>query len=69
LVVDHFQVMANANKYIDEARRIEQDVTNKRRVMIQKKIFLVDFERLSEEGVKARGAFKQIPKPKGFLLG
>jgi len=53
LVVDHFQVMANANKYIDEARRIEQDVTNKRRVMIQKKIFLVDFERLSEEGVKS----------------
>ena len=29
-----------ANRRTDEARRIEQDVTNKRRVRIPKKIFL-----------------------------
>jgi len=52
VVVDHFHVIANANKYMDEARRIEQDVTNKGKVKIPKKIFLVGFERLSEEGVK-----------------
>lgn len=33
---------------MDEAGRIEQYVTNKKKTMIPKKIFLIGFERLNE---------------------
>jgi len=49
VVVDPFHVIANSNKRMDEARRIEQDIQRKRRVQIPKKIFLVGREKLSEE--------------------
>lgn len=52
---------------MDEARRIEQDVTNKRRVRIPKKIFLVGLERLSEEGVlKLDELLSRYPNLKDF---
>ena len=52
---------------MDEARRIEQDVTNKRKVRIPKKIFLVGFERLSEEGVlKLDELLSRYPNLKDF---
>jgi len=49
VVVDHFHMVADSNKRMDEARRIEQDVHRKRRVKIPKKIFLIGREKLSEE--------------------
>jgi len=49
VVLDPFHVIADANKRMDEARRIEQDVNRKRRVKILKKIFLIGGEKLSEE--------------------
>jgi transposase len=52
IVVDHFHVVADSNKRMDEARRIEQDVLRKRKVKIPKKILLIGRERLSEEGKK-----------------
>jgi|GEM_PF-2105283 len=48
VVVDPFHVIADANKRIDEARRIEQEL-HPRKIRIPKKIFLVGRERLSEE--------------------
>jgi transposase len=42
-------VIADSNKRMDEARRIEQDVRWKKRVRIPKKIFLIGREKLSEE--------------------
>jgi len=52
VVVDPFHVMAEYNKRMDEARRIEQDVQRKRKVQIPKKIFLVGREKLTEERVQ-----------------
>jgi len=49
VVADPFHVIADSNKRIDEARRIEQDVHRKRKVQIPKKIFLVGREKLTEE--------------------
>lgn len=49
VVVDHFHVIADANRRMDEARRIEQDVYRKRKVKIPKKIFLIGREKLTEE--------------------
>jgi len=49
VVVDPFHVVADSNKRMDEARRIEQDVYRRRKVQIPKKIFLVGREKLSEE--------------------
>jgi len=49
VVVDPFHVIADSNKRMDEARRIEQDVQRKRQVQIPKKIFLVGREKLTEE--------------------
>ena len=39
---------ALANKRMDEARRIEQDVYQKRKVKIPKKIFIMDPENWTE---------------------
>ena len=49
VVVDPFHVISDANRRMDEARRIEQDVHLRRKVKIPKKIFLVGGEKLSEE--------------------
>jgi transposase len=49
VVVDHFHVVADSNRRMDEARRIEQDVLGKKKVKIPKKIFLIGGEKLSEE--------------------
>jgi hypothetical protein len=49
VVVDPFHVVADSNKRMDEARRIEQDVYLRRKVQIPKKIFLVGREKLTEE--------------------
>jgi len=48
VVVDPFHVIGDANKRMDEARRIEQEV-HPRKTRIPKKIFLVGRERLSED--------------------
>jgi len=44
VVVDHFHVIHDANRRVDEARKIEQDVW---KVEIPRKIFLIGKERLS----------------------
>ena len=49
VVVDHFHVIADSKRRMDEARRIEQDVYRKRKVKIPKKIFLIGREKLTEE--------------------
>lgn len=49
VVADAFHVIADANKRMDEARRIEQEVGQKRKVKIPKRIFLIGREKLSEE--------------------
>ena len=49
VVVDPFHIIADSNRRMDEARRIEQDVHRKRKVQIPKKIFLVGREKLTEE--------------------
>ncbi|MGQ9545622.1 MAG: hypothetical protein ACUVTR_00425 [Dehalococcoidia bacterium] len=40
-MADHFHVIADSNRRMDEARRIEQDVHWKRKVRIPKRIFLL----------------------------
>ena len=49
VVVNPFHVIADANRRMDEAGRIEQDVHRKREVKIPEKIFLVGREKLSNE--------------------
>ena len=66
VVVDPFHVIADANKRMDEARRIEQEV-HPRKVRIPKKIFLVGRERLSEDKRrKLDGLLQKYPCLKGF---
>lgn len=67
VVLDPFHVIADANKRMDEARRIEQDVNRKRRVKIPKKIFLIGGEKLSEErGQRLAELLDMYPSLKGF---
>ena len=50
VVLDHFHVIADSNRRMDEARRIEQDGYQKRKVDIPRKnVFLIPGESLSEE--------------------
>ena len=64
--VEPFHVIADANKRMDEARRIEQEV-HPRKVRIPKKIFLVGRERLSEDKRrKLDGLLQKYPCLKGF---
>ena len=66
VVVDPFHVIADANKRIDEARRIEQEL-HPRKIRIPKKIFLVGRERLSEEKRrKVDALLDKYPCLKGF---
>ncbi len=67
VVVDPFHVIADSNKRMDEARRIEQDVYRKRKVQIPKKIFLVGREKLTEEKKqKVDTILERYPGLKGF---
>jgi transposase len=67
VVVDTFHVIADSNKRMDEARRIEQDVHRKRKVQIPKKIFLVGREKLTEERrQKVDTLLERYPGLKGF---
>jgi transposase len=67
VVLDPFHVIADANKRMDEARRIEQDVNRKRRVKIPKKIFLIGAEKLSEERAQTVAELMdKYPNLKGF---
>lgn len=67
VVVDPFHVIADSNKRMDEARRIEQDVYRKSKVQIPKKIFLVGREKLTEEKrQKVDKLLEKYPALKGF---
>jgi len=67
VVVDPFHVIADSNKRMDEARRIEQDVHRKKKVQIPKKIFLVGREKLTEERrQKVDTLLDKYPGLKGF---
>ena len=48
VVVDPFHVVADSNRRMDEARKIEQDMLCKKKVKIPKKIFLIGGEKLNE---------------------
>ena len=67
VVVDHFHVVADSNRRMDEARRIEQDVLGKKKVKIPKKIFLIGGEKLREEQrAKIAELLIRYPSLKGF---
>jgi len=67
VVVDPFHVIADSNKRMDEARRIEQDVYRKKKVQIPKKIFLVGREKLTEERrQRVDTLLEKYPGLKGF---
>ena len=67
VVADAFHVIADANKRMDEARRIEQDIYQKRKVKIPKKIFLIGRDKLSEENKqKVDNLLAQYPTLQGF---
>jgi len=67
VVADAFHVIADANKRMDEARRIEQDVYQKRKVKIPKKIFLIGREKLSQENKqKVDDLLGKYPTLQGF---
>jgi len=70
VVVDHFHVVADSNKRMDEARRIEQDAQRRRQVKIPKKIFLIGREKLGEEERgKVDGLLDKYPSLQGFYWG
>lgn len=67
VVVDHFHVIAESNRKMDEARRIEQDVQRRKKVKIPKKIFLAARDKLRvEERAKVDGLLDQYPTLQGF---
>jgi transposase len=67
VVVDPFHVIADSNRRMDEARKIEQDVLRKRKIKIPKKVFLIGGEKLSDEGKdKVNGLLARHPSLKGF---
>ena len=67
IVADHFHIIADSNRRMDEARQIEQDVHRKRKVQIPKKIFLIGGEKLSEKArQKLDGLLERYPSLKGF---
>ena len=67
VVVDRFHVIADSNKRVDEARRIEQDVFRNRKVRIPRKIFLIGREKLGEDKQwKVSDLLDKYPGLKGF---
>ncbi len=68
VVVDHFHIVADSNKRMDEARKIEQDVHRKRKVTIPKKIFLIGRGKLGEEKKqRVDELLDRYPGLKGFI--
>ena len=66
VVVDPFHVISDANKRMDEARRIEQEL-HPGKIRIPKKIFLISRDKLSEEKRnKLDELLKKHPSLKGF---
>jgi len=64
VVIDHFHVIQDANRRVDEARKIEQEAARRE---IRKKIFLVGQERLSRrEKERLAGYFRLYPSLKEF---
>jgi transposase len=67
VVVDPFHVIADSNRRMDEARKIEQDVLRNRKIKIPKNVFLIGGEKLGdEEKHKADGLLARHPSLKGF---
>ena len=67
VVVDPFHVVADSNRRMDEARKIEQDVLRKKKAKIPKKIFLIGGEKLSEQRKeKIAELLIRYPSLKGF---
>jgi transposase len=67
VVADHFHVIADSNKRMDEARRIGQDIYQKKKARIPKKICLVGGEKLSEDMTgKLNVILERYPGLKGF---
>jgi len=67
VVADHFHIIADSNRRMDEARRIEQDIYQKKKVRIPKKIFLLGGEKLSEDmRGKLNAILERYPGLKGF---
>ena len=67
VVVDPFHVIADSNRRMDEARRIEQDVHRKKKVKIPRRIFLIGREKLGEEKRQRVGELlDKYPSLKGF---
>lgn len=66
VVVDPFHIIADANRRLDEARRLEQEVRG-RRVSIPKRVFLVGREKLREgHRQKVDSLLAHYPNLKGF---
>ena len=67
VVADDFHVIADSNRRMHEARRIQQDVHRKMKLQIPKKIFLIGGEKLGEE---MRGELNRLlekyPSLEGF---
>ena len=67
VVVDPFHVVADSNRRMDEARKIEQDMRRKKKVKIPKKIFLIGGEKLNEQRKeKIAELLIRYPSLKGF---
>ena len=66
-MADAFHVITDANKRMDEVRRIEQDAGQKRKVKIPEKTFLIGREKLSEEKKqKGDDLLNKYPNLQGF---
>jgi len=66
VVVDPFHVVADANRRVDEARRIEQEIIS-RRVRIPKRLFLIGKEKLNEEKlIKLNALLDKYPTLRTF---
>jgi len=65
VLVDHFHVIQDANRRVDEARKIEQDAW---KVGISRKVFLVGKEKLSPSQKKDRILLPEVSFLKGVLL-
>ena len=67
VVVDPFHVVADSNRRMDEARRIEQDVLGNKKVKIPRKIFLIGGEKLGEaQRAKIADLLNSYPSLTGF---
>jgi len=67
VVADHFHVIADSNRRMDEARRIGQDIYQTKKVCMPKKIFLVGGGKLSEHmRGKLNLILERYPGLKGF---